>query len=206
MKDIKIITYTKAVLFFMLLFIAVLYPNNLFDYILSDIATSVVGGVIFGSIGKAISYILHDKILLLLMGMLGLFLFFTKNYKKSIFILSTAFFGSVLALFFKNVIHRSRPLDIYDGFSFPSGHATVATIFFLSLLFIVNSNKVDILKKITPIAIVLICVSRVIVGAHYITDVVAGVLLGSIVVDLVKIFYINIYTIFSNITGYEDEK
>lgn len=190
----------------MLLLIAVVYPDNLFDYILSDIATSVFGGVFFSSIGKFISYLLHDKILLLLMGLLGLFLFFTKYYKKSIFILSTAFFGSILALFFKNIIQRPRPLEIYDGFSFPSGHATVATLFFLSLIFIVNNKKVDVIKKIAPIAIILICIARVIVGAHYVTDVVAGVLLGSLVVDLVKVFYINIYTIFSNITGLEDEK
>lgn len=34
-----------------------------------------------------------------------------------------------------------------------------------------------------------------VLGAHFLTDVIAGVLLGSIVVDVMKVYYINIYNI-----------
>lgn len=203
LKNIRALTYLKIIAFLFLLVVAIFYPKNMFDYILSDIAISLFGGKYIGLISKAISYLLHDKILLLIMGILGVFLFVIKEYKKSIFIFSTAFFGAAFALLFKNTIQRQRPLfEIFDGFSFPSGHATVAALFFFSLIFVIN--KKELLKTITPFALFAIALSRVAVGAHYITDVVAGLLLGSIVVDVLKVTYINIYTIFSNITGLED--
>ena len=38
-------------------------------------------------------------------------------------------------------------------------------------------------------------------GAHFISDVVAGLLLGSIVVDFMKVYYKKIYNIIKSITG-----
>lgn len=207
MAKIKWTTYLK-IFFFLMIFILVAFnPKNILDIILSDIATSLFGGSFFGFLGKAISYIFHDKILLLLMGVLGIFLFFIKEEQKSIFILSTAFFGASLALLIKNVVQRPRPLEIFDGYSFPSGHSTVVALFFLSLLYIIN--KKDILRKITIFAMIAVPISRVIIGAHYVSDVVGGLLLGSIVVDLMKVFHVKLYEIYSNLRGlkrYEKKK
>lgn len=205
MKKIKAKTYFKIVLFFAIFLFVLLYPKNLFDSIISDIFISLFSGNIFSSLGKLISYIFHDKILLLFMGLLGIFLVMIKEYKKSIFILSTAFFGSVITLFIKYLLRRERPLpELFDGYSFPSGHSTVVALFFLSLLFVIN--KKGILSTISKIALVIVPISRIMIGAHYPTDVLAGLLIGSIVVDLMKIYYDNIYKIISRLMGIYYEK
>ena len=49
--------------------------------------------------------------------------------------------------------------------------------------------------------IIAVPISRVVLGAHFISDVVAGLLLGSIVVDFMKVYYKKIYNIIKSITG-----
>lgn len=205
MSNIKYITHFKIFLFLVLFFVAIFYPKNMFDYIISDMIRAIFGGGVFSFLAKMISYIFHDKLLLLFMGCLGIFLLVIKEYKKSIFILSVAFFGALSALIIKYLIQRERPLpNIFDGYSFPSGHSTVVALFFLSLIFIIS--KKELLKKIMIFAFIAVPVSRVIIGAHYITDVLGGLLLGSIIVDLMKIYYLPIYKKFIQILGIKDEK
>ena len=103
----------------------------------------------------------------------------------------------------KNVALRRRPYfdhegikilrvvepeaDIYDiaaqGYSFPSSHSTNAVTAFASLA--VNLRK----RWVTVIAIVIPLftgISRIVVGAHYPTDVLAGWLLGAVSVLIVQ--------------------
>ena len=104
----------------------------------------------------------------------------------------------------KNVALRRRPYfdhegikilrvvepeaDIYDiaaqGYSFPSTHSTNAVTVFTSLA--INLRK----RWVTAIAIIipaLTGISRIVVGAHYPTDVLAGWLLGVISVLIVHL-------------------
>lgn len=203
MKHIPIKSYLKLLAFIFLLIFVVLSPRNLFDVIFSDMLYSIFGTNFLAYIAKLISYVLHDKILLLLMGLLAIFLFFIKEYQKSIFILTVAFFGASITLLIKSLISRVRPLpEVFDGGSFPSGHSVVVVLFFAALLFVIN--KKTKLNMIAKFSIVAIPFSRIMIGAHYPTDVIAGLLLGSVVVDLSKVYYVKIYAIFSNITGLED--
>jgi undecaprenyl-diphosphatase len=87
----------------------------------------------------------------------------------------------------KAIVARPRPpvheLEAVSGTSFPSGHATEATAFFLVLAVVLVSgsppHRVRLLVAGTAIVIVAaIAVSRVYLGVHYPTDVVAGILLG----------------------------
>lgn len=66
--------------------------------------------------------------------------------------------------------------------SFPSGHTTYSATMFLTVLF---CNAFDKLKKLAPFALIISFVyvalmgySRIIAGAHYLSDVVGGALIG----------------------------
>ena len=196
MRNIKIFTYLKIILFLLLVFVAVYYPTNEFDVITSNLLQIKI----LGQTAKIISTIFNDKILLLIMVLLSAFLFWIKEAKKAIFIFFSAGFGGLILFIIKYTVQRGRPLpEVFSGYSFPSGHSTIIVVFFLSLLFIIN--KKEILSILAIFAIIAVPVSRVVLGAHFISDVVAGLLLGSIVVDFMKVYYKKIYNIIKSITG-----
>ena len=196
MRNIKIFTYLKIILFLLLVFVAVYYPTNEFDVITSNLLQIKI----LGQTAKIISTIFNDKILLLIMVLLSAFLFWIKEAKKAIFIFFSAGFGGLILFIIKYTVQRVRPLpEVFSGYSFPSGHSTIIVVFFLSLLFIIN--KKEILSMLAAFAIIAVPISRVVLGAHFLSDVVAGLLLGSIVVDFMKVYYKKIYNIIRRIIG-----
>lgn len=196
MRNIKIFTYLKIILFLLLVFVAVYYPTNEFDVITSNLLQIKI----LGQTAKIISTIFNDKILLLIMVLLSAFLFWIKEVKKAIFIFFSAGFGGLILFIIKYTVQRVRPLpEVFSGYSFPSGHSTIIVVFFLSLLFIIN--KKEILSMLATFAIIAVPISRVVLGAHFLSDVIAGLLLGSIVVDFMKVYYKKIYNIIKSITG-----
>ncbi|ART64492.1 phosphatase PAP2 family protein [Kushneria marisflavi] len=90
--------------------------------------------------------------------------------------------GGILYRLLKNRLCRERPYISFeipctmpplDRYSFPSGHTLHAVMFTtLAALFVPQ-----LLIVVAPFA-VLVMLSRVILGLHYITDVVAGALIG----------------------------
>ncbi|MBI5793747.1 LssY C-terminal domain-containing protein [Candidatus Uhrbacteria bacterium] len=110
--------------------------------------------------------------------------------KKFIFPLWVSLLGAeVLALMGKFIVARERPegLAVYaeDSFSFPSGHATVAVVFWGFLAYLVwrtirnRSVRLNMIFLSTVI-ILLIGFSRLYLGVHYLSDVLGGYLLGMI--------------------------
>ena len=196
MRNIKIFTYLKIILFLLLVFVAVYYPTNEFDVITSNLLQIKI----LGQTAKIISTIFNDKILLLIMVLLSVFLFWIKEAKKAIFVFFSAGFGGLILFIIKYTVQRVRPLpEVFSGYSFPSGHSTIIVVFFLSLLFIIN--KKEILSMLATFAIIAVPISRVVLGAHFLSDVIAGLLLGSIVVDFMKVYYKKIYNIIRSIVG-----
>ncbi len=86
----------------------------------------------------------------------------------------------------KLLFHRGRPIFqaiTEDSFSFPSGHATTAVAFygFLAYLFLrqVKSWKTRIMVLLSTLVLVaLVDISRLYLGVHYLSDVLAGNLIG----------------------------
>lgn len=93
------------------------------------------------------------------------------------------------AFVLKHLVGRMRPeqsLSLYkeDSFSFPSGHALRATVLFgLLSYFLYRSFKSSILRLGIIlgyiIGVVLVALSRVYLGVHYPSDVLASILIGA---------------------------
>lgn len=89
----------------------------------------------------------------------------------------------VLNQVLKFIIQRPRPdgfrlVDV-SGYSFPSGHSMVAMAFFGLLIWLVWNYELDARKRKLicaglAIVIVLMGISRIYLGVHYATDVLAG--------------------------------
>lgn len=89
----------------------------------------------------------------------------------------------------KSVLRRNRPIGAellfqVSGFSFPSGHAMVSLSFYGIILFIIcsyiNKKYHLYIYAIGYVFIFLIGVSRIYLGVHYLSDVLAGFILGSL--------------------------
>jgi undecaprenyl-diphosphatase len=121
-----------------------------------------------------------DKYVLLIL--LTLFLMYDKKKRKFVVPYWMTFVISLVAVAaFKTLIARDRPDTIISlieetHFSFPSGHATIA---FSSLPIVYKSFKQN--KKFWLTYVLLIAGSRIYLGVHYLSDVVAGALLGLLI-------------------------
>lgn len=91
--------------------------------------------------------------------------------------------------FGKKVISRDRPTDVayyvVEHFSFPSGHATtIIALYGLIAYFLYRHFDKSGLQRLTVVLAVLLIVlvgfSRIYLGVHYLSDVLAGYLLGGL--------------------------
>jgi undecaprenyl-diphosphatase len=95
--------------------------------------------------------------------------------------------------YFQHVFERARPVDWVvkheTTFSYPSSHAAIAMGFYALLaLMIFASDWPKTTRTVAGSLLALlslaICWSRLALGAHYLTDLVGGVLLGMVVASL----------------------
>ena len=104
------------------------------------------------------------------------------------FLLVTTVFGWLLNNLVKIAVGRQRPtfeepLATAHGLSFPSGHAMNSVVVLGALLLVflpaVRPARRTAVVVATVLLILLIGFSRIALGVHYLTDVVAGFVLGS---------------------------
>jgi undecaprenyl-diphosphatase len=120
-----------------------------------------------------------------------------KRYWTVLFVATNVIGGAALMAIIKRIVQRPRPVDKLipeSGFSFPSGHSVNAMVFYGSLLVLTvlfMKNKIwlrNIIALLLAITILAIPISRVYLGVHYPTDVLAGLLLGLIVLTTTTTF------------------
>lgn len=118
--------------------------------------------------------------------LLSVILLFTKKYRQVGFtgLLALLIGFLITNLWLKNMVMRTRPYEIVEGltligkkahdFSFPSGHSTASMA--ASSVFLVGMPK----KFGIPAFLLglFICFTRLYIGIHYPTDVLAGILIG----------------------------
>lgn len=120
----------------------------------------------------------------------ALYLFAKKAWRRGtgfvIAIAGTAIFVPLLKL----LLHRSRPMELYtgaDAYSFPSGHATLNAVLFGICAVLIAHERSRWVKaaifSVTVTYVIGIGFSRIYLGAHWMSDVLAGLLFGTAIVS-----------------------
>jgi membrane protein DedA with SNARE-associated domain/membrane-associated phospholipid phosphatase len=133
-----------------------------------------------------ISYCGSAPFLITLSAILFAVLIYKRRRYLSLLVASALAAGLVSELIIKSVVLRARPNNSMvhiSGYSFPSAHTTMATIFFSLLMYSFKDDIKNKLLKILFIAatvalFILIGFSRVYLNVHWLSDVIAGFALG----------------------------
>lgn len=122
-----------------------------------------------------------------------------KNKKMGGMIASNVVLCSVINTIIKHIFLRPRPVGIklieQGGYSFPSGHSMMAVAFYGLLIYIIwNTKRRNIWKIFTTtllvILILLVGISRIYVGVHFASDVIAGLSISlSYLIIFIELLY-----------------
>ncbi len=117
-----------------------------------------------------------------------LFLFFQHKYIQMLHLFFAALGSALLTSVMKFFFERPRPdflirLVNVEGYSYPSGHSlSGAAVYFTLAILLCQESRSFIVRLViwsfASLLILFISLSRLYLGVHYISDVMAGVLLG----------------------------
>lgn len=124
-------------------------------------------------------------------------LLWRRNWRVAGYWAAAVGFGQLAATLIKLVLQRPRPLaGLYDGWStyaFPSGHATMSMVVYGFLAVLIarrfSPPRRWLVYRVAALLIFTIAVSRLYLGAHWLSDVLGGLSLGLAWVSLLAIAY-----------------
>lgn len=138
---------------------------------------------------KAVTTLGDTPVMILLTLVLALYLLYRRKREKGFFAIAVMFSSALFIFLLKELFHRARPLHglvFEESFSFPSGHATISVVFFGLLVFFFHTAIPNRAKRWAFIVasvflILLIGFSRIYLNVHWVSDVLAGYLLGALI-------------------------
>ena len=118
----------------------------------------------------------------------ALLIFLIRSIRHTLLFVSAISFGAGVVYILKYIFNIARPLDAVltlPNPSFPSGHAALTAIFFIIIMYIFDQYFESlgrvIFNSFCVSMIVLVSFSRIYLGVHWLSDVLFGLVLGSLV-------------------------
>ena len=183
----KILILSGILLIF---FIAVLATNNIYwlDFTVYTLLKNIMNPVTT-NIFKAITVLGSFGIIIITV----ILCFTIKNKKIVATVLINLAMVLILNQSIKYIIQRDRPVEnqmiLATGYSFPSGHTMTSIAFYGYLTYLIHTfsknKKIKIASYIFfSLLILLIATSRIYLGVHYASDILAGVIITLIYLDI----------------------
>lgn len=178
-----------ALLLFMIIgYIVKFYPEMLVSFD-QPIQTAIRGDLpeTLTLLFRAITHLIDIPVIISWV-LIVAFIFYRKQWKlESYLMLGNLTLAGILIVTFKNIYQRPRPEIVHlveeKGFSFPSGHSLAVTLMVGSLIVILSQRiKNKTWRKVMQIGLgiylVSVLVSRIYLGVHYPSDVIASLCVG----------------------------
>ena len=180
---------TFALLLFVILGYVVKFYSEQLKTLDSSVQTAIRGDLpeTLTLLFRAITHLIDIPVIISWV-LIVAFIFYRKQWKmESYLMLGNLALAGILIVTFKNIYQRPRPEILHlveeKGFSFPSGHSLAVTIMVGTLIVILSQRiKNTVWRKIVQILlslyIVSVLVSRIYLGVHYPSDVIASLCVG----------------------------
>lgn len=135
-----------------------------------------------------------DVLFILIVFIIAIIIIFSKKKVLADYYLEAVLgFTAVITYGLKHVFERPRPIgsELFEtGFSFPSSHATISAGFFMAL-YLLFGHKIK--NKVAKVLFIILCflvplviaISRLTLGVHYFTDIVAGLAIGILIAFII---------------------
>lgn len=157
--------------------------DSYITHLLPSIRLSILNGV-----AVDITALGSTTVLSLLIAIILLFFFLKRKYQYIYHLCFAAVGSAILTEALKLFFERPRPdthlrLVEVSGYSYPSGHSLASAAIYFTIAVILCHDFQKAKQKILIVSaflflIALISISRIYLGVHYFSDVLAGVLLG----------------------------
>lgn len=122
--------------------------------------------------------------------------FITKQWHIALHALGLFVLTIISVVAIKHGVHSLRPWGIVqspESFSFPSGHTTLTTTFYIGLALLISHAYTGRSRKffymLIALIILAVSISRIYLGAHWFTDVLGGWVLSIILLLFVTVSY-----------------
>lgn len=155
-----------------------------FDIVLLDYIHGFQNEILFNMM-KFISFIGSFNFLLPALLVINIYLLRKKDFYPVKLLISNSLGSWILNYLIKGLVNRTRPLDYFlveqGGLSFPSGHSMVTMSLYLTIAYLTSKRYPKKQSLIFFIAIILVFImgfSRLYLGVHWPTDVIAGFIIG----------------------------
>lgn len=181
----KILIIILIVLFIILGILASFNLTSDFDNFIYNMIISLKNDNLTKII-KVITTLANTKSIILYNVLIVIYILIKKN-RKLMIIPINSLLSVIINNIFKIIFRRDRPLLIAlideSGYSYPSGHAMISILFFGTLSYVIGKSNIKyktLIRISLGIFIILVGISRVYLGVHYVSDIIGGYLLGMI--------------------------
>jgi undecaprenyl-diphosphatase len=136
---------------------------------------------------QAISWLGRPPVLWLVTGLSVLYTWRHGAHRLTLFLIATTLGGGIMSTLIKVLVDRPRPevdhpIATAFGKSFPSGHALSSTVVFgavlLTFLPVLSRRVRHTAVALTALLVLAIGLSRLMLGVHFVSDVLGGYVLG----------------------------
>ena len=140
------------------------------------------------------------NVIIMLNALLIIFIFFKKKYKLLVIPIASTLSG-IINTGLKHLFSRPRPEGIaliaQGGFSYPSGHSAISVLFYGTIIYLLMKSDIKYKKvyiTLLTIMAVIIPLTRIYLGVHYLSDVIGGVSLGFSILSIILVIYDKVTT------------